>query len=1281
MTNSCLVIGGSLQGVRIALDLAEAGQHVCLIEGRSSLGADVNLEEDITSYGLSRHDVVPMLLKAISHPRVQVLTGSRLVELKGGAGGFKARVARSPLYVGEEVCRGCGVCVDACPVVLNGSHGIEQKERKAIDFASYFSVPFVPNIVKGRRAPCVETCPAHINIQGYVALVSKGNFREAYELIRETIPFPSVCGRVCFHPCESRCNRNEVDEPIAINNIKRFVSDYVYQEGLLESPRPLKPKGPRVAIIGSGPAGLTAAHDLIRMGYRPTVFEALSKPGGMLRVGIVSYRLPRDILDREISDLEKIGVVIKTDCRIGKDLSIEDLFSRGFKAVFLSTGAHGARKLGIEGEKLKGVVDGVAFLREVSLKGGYKLERDVIVIGGGNVALDCARTAKRVGAKTVKVVCLESREEMPSHSWEIEEALEEGIILKPSLGPKRILGKDGRVTGLVTLKVKHVFDEEGRFNPAFYEGTEGRVRGNSIIVAIGQVAEDAYLRGMKGLEFDGKGRLEIDRKTLMTTRPGLFAGGDLITGPLSVIDAIASGKRVALAIDRYIRKDETDLPEWDPARGDSDREFVVPKGLKKVRRVQPERLAPKDRLKGFEEVEKTLTAEMAVEEASRCLNCGSCSECMECVRACDVLNAVDHDQFIEEVEIKADNVVLAVDSGSSRRGWDKGDEASLYSILDIELDRGGKPLKPRMWEGSHESSRSGIYVSTLPGKKKDYYQEVVVASAIASEVAEGMRGFERVDAIRQIEVTDLDRPTQVGVFICRCGGGISDYVDVDKVASRLGEMDAVAFPGTIDYACSKDGIEEMKSRVQNEGLDSMLLAACSCCTLEQICSNCSHQRVRQKEEIFEHVGLQTKRIELVNIREHCAWVHAGDRNGATEKALQISSAGLMNLTGSVLATSGNVREIGKRVIVVGDGVVASSCACSLVSLGFDVLLVMTDRSAVTGDKMGYVQQWNLSPDRVIGADEIVDIGGGIGSFSVRISRNGTESRIIGDFVVLANDGGERGKKTQKSMRFSILEPFSDRKRGLFHAVGRGKKGTEWNLVLGRALAMRVSVERGSGILMETSWAPTVDTYWCRGCGTCVEVCPFDACELVEIDRSVNVSEVDALRCRGCELCVLHCPTGAMRSGYFDERNLDRLLQSIMSERSGSSGDEKKVLIFACHWCHYGGANLGQRGQFDYPPGVKLLRTTCTGRIGPNYILKAFQFGADGVMVMGCPDGDCHYIEGNRNYHEREEVILDLLETMGVPYSRYRTIWITPYEGNEFIRNVREFVEGLGRGES
>jgi heterodisulfide reductase subunit A len=232
-------------------------------------------------------------------------------------------------------------------------------------------------------------------------------------------------------------------------------------------------------------------------------------------------------------------------------------------------------------------------------------------------------------------------------------------------------------------------------------------------------------------------------------------------------------------------------------------------------------------------------------------------------------------------------------------------------------------------------------------------------------------------------------------------------------------------------------------------------------------------------------------------------------------------------------------------------------------------------------------------------------------------------------------------------------------------------------MVGKALAMQVCVERGSGVIEETSWAPIVDEYWCRGCGTCVEICPFDACELIDLDRSVSVSRVDALSCTGCELCVLHCPTGAMRPGYFEEKRIDQLLGAMMSKPNGDGESGKKVVIYACHWCHYGGTDIVGRGHSDYPPGVKVIRTTCTGRIGPNFILKAFQHGADGVMVMGCPEGECHYEEGNKNYIERENIVLELLETMGIASDRYRTLWITPYGGNEFNRIVGEFTEGLG----
>jgi NADPH-dependent glutamate synthase beta subunit-like oxidoreductase/Pyruvate/2-oxoacid:ferredoxin oxidoreductase delta subunit len=1273
MSNSCLVIGGNLQGIKVALDLAETGQQVHLLEEEPSIGTDVNCAGDKLPEGVSHQDVIPMLLRAISHPRIKVLTCARLVDLKGREGNFKARVSQLPTYVREELCKGCGICIDACPVTLNSNHGIGHTERKAVDFHSLFSVPFVPNITKQRRAPCVETCPAHINIQGYVALVSMGKFKEAYDLIRETIPFPSVCGRVCFHPCEDQCNRDKVDEPLAINNIKRFVTEYVHNEGLLESPKPLKPKGPKVAIIGSGPAGLTAAHDLIKLGYRPTVFESLKVPGGMLRVGIVSYRLPEKVLDREINDLKKLGVEIKTGIRIGKDLTIKKLFSRGFKAVFIATGAHGARMLNIEGEDLKGVVDGVKFLREVNLKGKFKLNKNTIVIGGGNVALDCARAALRVGAKKVKVVCLESKKEMPAHSWEIQEALDEGIILMPSLGPKRIIGKNGHVKGLETLKVKHVFDKEGRFNPAFHAGTEDYIGGgDSMIVAIGQYSEKDSFEKVDGIELSDRGHLKLDEKTLMTTRPGVFAGGDLATGPLSVIDAIAAGKRVALSIDKYIRKDKTELPEWTAMRGEGDSEFVVPDGIKKAKRQKAEHLSAKIRVKGFDEVEGTFNSDMAVKEATRCLNCGLCSECMECVRVCEILNAVEHDLGLEETEIKADNVVVALDGNG-------GMKQDIKSILDLKLDKKGQPIQPKFGQGSLESSRTGIYLTTMNSGAKDYYQQMIAASSVSSELAEGT-GWSKEECLEKQEAPGvLEKPSRIGTFVCHCGGGISNYVDVENVAGQLGEMDSVTFHGTVDYACSSDGIDEMKSLIEKNGLDAIVLAACSCCSLEQICSNCSHQRVRQKDEIFRNLGLDRKKVELVNIREHCAWTHSDNQEFATDKAFRVAASGVQGLLGNnLLGESGEKREIGKKVIVIGSGSIALSCAGTLNSLGFEAVLLKTGKPVSSGKK-DLAKKWGLPVVNLVDNANVSGINGAIGLFTVDFSVKGSEDNISGDFVVLADSSKSATDKLGEVMRFSALEPFRGRRRGFFQVTGIKKKSEVWETVVGRALAMQVLVERGSGVLEEISWAPHVDQFWCRGCGTCVEVCPFDACRMVELDRSVNVSEVDTLACQGCELCVLNCPTGAMRSGYFNEKNIDRLLEAILDDREDK--EDKKVVVFACHWCHYGGTDIKERGQSAYPPGVKIVRLTCTGRIGPNFILKAFQHGADGVMVMGCPEEDCHYADGSRRYREKESVVTDLISSMGIASSRYRTLWTSPGDGEEFNSTVEEFVKGLGRGES
>lgn len=482
-------------------------------------------------------------------------------------------------------------------------------------------------------APCSLACPAGVDIQGYLALIARGQYREAEALIKESIPMPAVIGRVCPHPCEEACRRNLVDEPLAICSLKRFAADH----GFLMNGEPYTPvlepdSGFKVAIVGAGPAGLAAAYYLARSGHAVEVYESLPQPGGMLRYGIPDYRLPPSVLDREIATIESMGVKIKTNRVLGKDFSLESLFGDGFNAIFLAIGAHKSQGIRVEGEDLDGVLPGTDFLRSVALGEPMKVGKRVAVIGGGNTAIDAARTALRLGADEVTIVYRRSRAEMPASDWEVEEAEEEDIRLHFLAAPVRIAGTNGRLSALVCNRMRLGDpDESGRRRPEPIPGSEFTLTVDTVIAAIGQSPDISCLDSHQASSDTSRvevGRGDVilaDSETLQTNVKGVFAGGDAVTGPARAVDAMAAGKKAALSIDRYVREELlTDtLKPFNWSKGKLD-EIDVSQFAEVERQPRREmlRLRPSERRDGFQEMELGYTEDMARKEAERCLGCG-----------------------------------------------------------------------------------------------------------------------------------------------------------------------------------------------------------------------------------------------------------------------------------------------------------------------------------------------------------------------------------------------------------------------------------------------------------------------------------------------------------------------------------------------------------------------------------------------------------------------------------------------------------------------------------
>lgn len=479
---------------------------------------------------------------------------------------------------------------------------------------------------------CSATCPLHIDARGYIKLINEGKYKEALSLIRETTPFAGILGRVCAHPCEEKCKRQEYETSLSIKNLKRFAADYGDDGNWI--PEMENPTGKKVAIIGSGPAGAQAAFELAKKGHEVTIYEALPVVGGMLRVGIPAYRLPEKVIDYEYSILEKMGIEIKLNTRVGKDVQFSEL-ENNYDAVFVAIGAHKSIMLPLEGSDLDGILPGADFLREVSLTGKAKIGKRVVVIGGGNVAMDVARTAWRVGAEEINVVCLESRDEMPAHSWEVEDAEEEGIKVHCSWGPMKFNGKD-KIESVTVKKCTCVFDEEGKFNPRYDENEIWELEADTVIMAIGQKADSSFLPENTDIELGRGDKFKVDPVTLQTNNEKIFAGGDGAGRPLLAIEAMSHGHKAAISIDRYLKGEDLYVDREHEGTFDTWLETEIDEEEPRRERVGIRMLPVEERRGNFKEVEFGFNEAEAKEESERCLQC----ECKLCVKECIFLDSV-----------------------------------------------------------------------------------------------------------------------------------------------------------------------------------------------------------------------------------------------------------------------------------------------------------------------------------------------------------------------------------------------------------------------------------------------------------------------------------------------------------------------------------------------------------------------------------------------------------------------------------------------------------------
>jgi len=661
-TGAVMVVGAGIAGMQASLDLAEMGYFVHLVEKNPAIGGRMaQLDKVFPTNDCAMCIISPKLNDVGGHINIEVLNNAEVMEVTGEPGNFKAKVKKKPRYIDSVKCTACGDCAKACPVDIPSEFN-QGLNTRTVTFKSYAQAyPNSYSLTKEGVSPCVITCPAHVNAHGYVSLAAKGRFQEALEVILDVLPMPGTLGRICAHPCETECRRKQMEAPMAIRDIKRLVADNADLKTAGETFVLPETRAEKVAIIGAGPGGLTAAWHLARRGIKSTIFDKASVPGGALRIGIPDYRLSPSVVQEEVDFiLEFSGAELKLNQTLGVDFTIDDLFKQGYKAVFLATGAGRDFSLGLPGEDSAKIVPCGKFLTDVNI--GEKPDltgKRVLVLGGGNVAMDVARAAVRCGAKTVTAACREGRSIMPAWAWEVHEAEEEGVKIVTLRTPK---GFEETSTG---IKAKMALMVDNKDPRNFVEDPSGDLMVEEydlIIRSLGQLpSTEAYKGSAEGVEFGRADSITTDPITLQTSRPGVFAGGDVRTGAKLAIDAVAAGKEVAISIERLFNGQDLaagrepmiytgkevyrDVPLHDP---------------KQNRAVMPVR-APEVRKKDWEEFELGFSVEDGVIEASRCISCGACCQCYRCVKAClpGALTLETHAQKEEIIELEVGAVVVA----------------------------------------------------------------------------------------------------------------------------------------------------------------------------------------------------------------------------------------------------------------------------------------------------------------------------------------------------------------------------------------------------------------------------------------------------------------------------------------------------------------------------------------------------------------------------------------------------------------------------------------------
>lgn len=1138
MGKSVSVIGTGVRAAQCALTLAEMGVKVDLITPEPALDLDNGNDGSEPSHELLH--VWPLLLRTANHPNVKIHTNTQIKSVTGKSGGFSLKALKRPRFVKEDLCTGCGKCEDECSVNVQTKVNGQKVYRTAIHspILGSKSVPSAYYIEKEGISPCRADCPLGINVQGYIALLGKGKLDKALDLINEIAPMSSILGRLCTHPCETRCSRGIIDSPIFIQALHRFVGDNATEGINYTRKAPPASRKEKIAIIGSGPAGLTAAWELARRGYLPTIFESHAVVGGMLATGIPRFRLPRETREKEVEAIKALGVDIKNGITVGRDVTYTDLLDRGYKAFFLAIGAHQNNKLNIPGEDLNGVMDCISLLFSLNMKVGATVGSNVVVVGGGNSAVDSARSAKRVSKGEVSILCLTDK--MTAVKEEVDEASKEGIPIDYNVWVKEILGDGTNVTGVRCQRVRNVsFDSNGKIKMEFIEGSQFDVLADRVVIAIGQRPNSSVLN-IKNLTIGRSSTITADPLTLETSIPGIFAGGDAVTGSNNVVSAMAAGLKAAESIDRFLKGHDLKKERLLEGPAPVDVNLAERKAAS-YKRAQMPSLSSAKRKGNYEETNLGLAAENAKRECERCLNCAICCECLECETACE-LKAVNHNDTLQTLEIAANGIINFVSESPEIKEINK---TGVYNIT--------------------EQTDSSLYA------------ELAQASAVALSAAIDLKLHESQKAEKSVAVSRKAISPRSGkrtaVFLCRCGDGISSVIDLSKVARAVSALADIVSVTEIVQSCTEEGSQQIKTKVETENIDHVVLAACRCCNLEQICFSCTDRRVKCQSNLNVDLPAGVN-VEFANIREQCAWVHKDDPVGATNKAIELISTGVVRAQ-KLIPIIYELKPVSSHVLIIGTGLAGLAAARNLSAQGYSVEYISsmeTTKSKRKGDEK-HTRTENLLEGLAVKGLQIdpwpesLELNGTPGKYEAVLKYSERSQKIeVGVVILDLSNAGKEAldilansniiKRVMARQHYfgrvstldsTILHSYTVRETaGIFMIVPLGVPSEDEQITQGEAAAARASVYLSQESFKPRSSSVVINSKLCRDCGDCQKLCPY--IEIKTDKQGVKYAWIDPALCFGCGACISVCPTGAIYQPLQSEIGITAALESLLIKK-------------------------------------------------------------------------------------------------------------------------------------